>query len=265
MVGHIWAVCWLAAGTKGYWSCLHLQWVISPNDSSQQHYIPSQWHIATLMLFLMLKTHNITGPSESWCKQISAVKTRARCYCRPLLSNLLLQFPQRRLHLSLRLTVLVLANCSFIFTHQLDTPQKAMIQHAAFPVECLPRGLESCRYGGTVRVAFSVLGPDSNGERSSMPSEAMSSTVWGWRAEAAGRLLAAPSLQSARRSSRRLVVWCRVSPGPAAPVTVAWRRRGSAVVPAPLTDIIRGGLWMRAELNAAHSDGILYGKTCSEM
>lgn len=127
-----------------------------------------------------------------------------------------------------------------------------MIQHAAFPVECLPRGLESCRYGGTVRVAFSVLGPDSNGERSSMPSEAISSTVERWRAEAAGTLLAAPSLQSARRSSRQLVVWCRVSPGPAAPVTVAWRRRGSAVVPALLTDITRGGLWMRAELSAAH-------------
>lgn len=86
-------------------------------------------------------------------------------------------------------------------------------------VVCLPRGLESCRYGGAVGVTFSELGPDSSGDRSSMPSEAISTAVRddGAAEEAAaaasGRLLAAPSLHSARRSSRRLVgCWCRVAP-----------------------------------------------------
>lgn len=57
-------------------------------------------------------------------------------------------------------------------------------------------------------VTFSELGPDNSGDRSSMPSEAMSLTVDGekGRAKAVGRLLAAPSLPSARRSSRLVVV-----------------------------------------------------------
>lgn len=56
-----------------------------------------------------------------------------------------------------------------------------MIQHAGLRrlllrlFVCLPRGLESCRYGGAVGVTFSELGPDSSGDLSSMPSEAMSS------------------------------------------------------------------------------------------
>ncbi|MEQ2289704.1 hypothetical protein AMECASPLE_035946 [Ameca splendens] len=65
-----------------------------------------------------------------------------------------------------------------------------MIQHAGRQAEmqgaergwgirrlCLPRGLESCRYGGAVGVTFSELGADSSGERSSIPSEAMSVAV----------------------------------------------------------------------------------------
>lgn len=55
---------------------------------------------------------------------------------------------------------------------------------------CLPRGLESCRYGGTVGVTFSELGPDNSGDRSSTPSEAMS--FWSQRSDGQrrGRLLA---------------------------------------------------------------------------
>lgn len=39
---------------------------------------------------------------------------------------------------------------------------------------CLPRGLDSCRYGGAAGVTLSELGPESSGDRSSKPSEAMS-------------------------------------------------------------------------------------------
>lgn len=133
---------------------------------------------------------------------ISAVKTSARCYCRPLSSNPLFHFPQWKLHLSPpRLSALALACCSFMFTHKHNPPQSDSVcrQH----VVRLPRGLESCRYGGTVGVTFSELGPDSNGDRSSMPSEAMSLTVTDDGQRRRERLLAAPSLQSARRSSRR--------------------------------------------------------------
>lgn len=64
---------------------------------------------------------------------------------------------------------------------------------------CLPRGLESCRYGGAVGVTFSELGADSSGERSSMPSEAMSVAVTN-----NGKLLAAAaSLPTARRGGGR--------------------------------------------------------------
>lgn len=161
---------------------------------------------------------------------VSAVKTRARCYCRPLLSNPLLQFPQRKLHLSLRFTAPCLGLLQFLIYAQAwyapPHPKKKMIQHAGssvLHVVCLPRGLESCRYGGTVGVAFSELGPDSNGDRSSMPSEAMSFTV----REAAGRLLAAPSLHSARRSSRRLVVGAVLLPVQ----QLRWRQAGGGGAP----------------------------------
>lgn len=49
---------------------------------------------------------------------VSAVKTRARCYCRPLLSNPLLQFPQWKLHLSVRLTAPCLGLLQFIIYAQ---------------------------------------------------------------------------------------------------------------------------------------------------
>lgn len=71
--------------------------------------------------------------------------------------------------------------CSFIYAlAQTRYALKKMIQHAGggpLHVVCLPRGLESCRYGGAVGVTFSELGPDSSGDRSSMPSEAMSLTA----------------------------------------------------------------------------------------
>lgn len=127
----------------------------------------------------------------------------------------------------LALPCLALPRCSFYL--RTNTIRPEMIQHAGRQGgrqagglrSCcvLPRGLESCRYGGAVGVTFSELGPDSSGDRSSMPSEAMSTAVRddGAAEEAAaaasGRLLAAPSLHSARRSSRRLVgCWCRVAP-----------------------------------------------------
>lgn len=85
-----------------------------------------------------------------------------------------------------------------------------MIQHAgggALRVVCLPRGLESCRYGGAVGVTFSG---DSSGDRSSMPSEAMSSTVRNHGLVRRGGSWLRPSLRSARRSSQRLVVGAEV-------------------------------------------------------
>lgn len=55
-------------------------------------------------------------------------------------------------------------------------------------------------------VTFSELGVDRSGDRSSMPSEAMSFLLRAVRDDGTGRLLAAPSLHSARSSSRWLVV-----------------------------------------------------------
>lgn len=129
-----------------------------------------------------------------------------------------------------RLTALALACCSFRFTHKLSTPKSDSVcrLHVAY----LPRGLESCRYGGTVGVTFSELGPDSNGDRSSMPSEAMSSTVTsdGQRRRGGSWLHRVVSQLGGAAGGG---CWCRVAPGPAAPVTAAWKRWSSAVIPAP--------------------------------
>lgn len=72
-------------------------------------------------------------------------------------------------------------------------------------VVCLPWGLESCRYGGTVGVTFSELGPDNSGDRSSMPSEAMS--FWSQRSDEQrrGRLLA--GTESSRSSEEQPGGW----------------------------------------------------------
>lgn len=56
---------------------------------------------------------------------VSAVKTRARCYCRPLLSNPLLQFPQWKLHLSVRLAAPCLGLLQFrIYAQARYAPKK---------------------------------------------------------------------------------------------------------------------------------------------
>lgn len=86
-----------------------------------------------------------------------------------------------------------------------------MIQHAgsrALHVVCLPRGLESCRYGGAVGVTFSELGPDSSGDRSSMPSEAMSVTARNDGLRRRGGTESSLSTEEQPAAG----CWCRVAP-----------------------------------------------------
>lgn len=149
-----------------------------------------------------------------------------------------------------------------MFTHKHNPPQSDSVcrQH----VVRLPRGLESCRYGGTVGVTFSELGPDSNGDRSSMPSEAMSLTVTDDGQRRRERLLAAPSLQSARRSSRRWFAGAVLLPVQ----QPRWRqpgRGGAARWSPPLTDMTRSELWTHVELNTAHTVLEFVRKTCQEI
>lgn len=65
--------------------------------------------------------------------------------------------------------------------------------------------------------------------------------------------------------------WCRGCSGPAAPVTAAWRRRSSVVIPAPhLHDPGHGQSCgsVYVELNTAHSgdcEGIYVGNTSSDL
>lgn len=99
---------------------------------------------------------------------------------------------------------------------------------------CLPRGLESCRYGGAVGVTFPELGLDSSWDRSSMPSEAMTFGAEGRGLEGGDADAPGCTAESSRSAG---CFWCRAAPGPAAaaaaPVTAAWWRRSSAAAPAP--------------------------------
>ncbi|TNN61454.1 hypothetical protein EYF80_028333 [Liparis tanakae] len=81
-------------------------------------------------------------------------------------------------------------------------------------VACLPRGLESCRYEGVVGVTFSELGPDSSGDRSSMPSEAMSFTVdrGAGRAGTAGQSPGCTESSLSTEEQPAAGCWCRVAP-----------------------------------------------------
>lgn len=188
-----------------------------------------------MFLFLDAK-----GPSESWWEHFCS-KNRACCYCRPLFSNPLLHFSQCRLHLFPQLQIdcpclFALPCCSFIYAQtryaqkwfSIQSPSLSLCLH----VVCLPRGLDSCRYGGAVGVTFSELGPDSRGDRSSMPSEAMFVHRWAERNDGGE----APGCTEASLSTEEQPAagcWCRVAPVQ----QPRWRQpgggRSSAVIPAP--------------------------------
>lgn len=123
---------------------------------------------------------------------------------------------------------------------------------------CLPRGLESCRYGGTVGVTFSELGPDSSGDRSSMPSEAMSfrAEVGAERRRGERRLLA--GTESSRSSEEQPGGWWSVGAVLLQLQQQQQQQRrgrqpggGGAWRPSPpLSDLSRGGLRVSATRTA---------------
>lgn len=113
---------------------------------------------------------------------------------------------------------------------------------------CLPRGLESCRYGGAVGVTFSELGPDSSGDRSSMPSEAMSLTV---RNDGVAPGCTEFSLSTEEQPAAGC--WCRLAPVQQQ-LTEAWRGEELRGGPRP------SQIWPRAwaEFMLVHTEGIFF-------
>lgn len=198
---------------------------------------------------------------------VSAVKTRARCYCRPLLSNPLLQFPQWKLHLSVRLTAPCLGLLQFIIYAQARYAPKKMIQHAGSCVTC--RVFTSGTWILQVRGdgGGRVLGAGARQQRRSLVHAVGGHVVNRERGGGEAPGCTESSLSSEEQPAAGC--WCRVAPGPAAPVTEARRRRSSAVVPAPSLTWPGAVLWIRAELNTAHIGNTVMEfcmkKTCLEI
>lgn len=238
--------CWSAAGQKDASPASICNASVLPRQHSTQNLLRlcrASAHTFFLSFFFFLLAKITAGPSESWCRNLCTENT-VWWYCwyyrRPLSSithcssshsasstfqSAADWFPS---------DALASPCCSFIYALTQTRYALKMIQHAGggvLRVACLPRGLESCRYGGAVGVTFSELGPDSSGDRSSMPSEAMSLTV---RNDGVAPGCTEFSLSTEEQPAAGC--WCRLAP--VQQQQPRWRKPGggwsSAVVPAPL-------------------------------
>lgn len=147
-------------------------------------------------------------PAESWCKHFCS-KNRGCCYCRPLFSNPLLHFSQGGSSTFFSAAdwfptdTLALPRCSFIYA--LDTPEN---DSACRRRSSTSRVFTSGTWILQVRGCSGghILGVGGRQQRRSLVHAVGGHVVYREWLRNDGRLLAAPSLHSARRSSRRLVV-----------------------------------------------------------
>lgn len=203
-------------------------------------------YIACVMsYFLLWRPETLQAPASRDVR-ISAVKTGARCYCRPLSSNPLLQFPQPRLHLSLP----CLGSLRFNIRNTSSGRPPKTIQHAGYMSCVYLRDSNPAGTGVLWGSRSPSWGPTATEIARPCRRRPCREPGRRWRTEAAGRLLAAPGLQlggAAGGWSFGAVLLPVQKP--------RWRQPGGGAPrwSPPLTDMTRGWIRVRAGLNTAQS------------
>lgn len=203
------------------------------------------WPIMTHLGLFSHEDPKHSRPSLSRDVSISAV-IPARCYCRPLSSNPLLQFPESQLHLSLRFPALALGMLRHWFT-QMDefTPTKSFkVQYPDVSVSRVYLGDSNPADTGVQWGSHSQSwGPTTAEIARPCRQKPCRSEAGEVTSRGGGGSWPAPSLLEARRSSPAAGGRCSWSSTSSA-LWAAWRGRSFATNSAPFLET-RGRLWVK--------------------